>query len=410
MSRSRSTAMPENSETTQSWLEVQARYLRRYRKQRTVFNVLDRALSVVFPGNPSSAGTPPAPRKLLVCNYGHLGDLLITTSLLPALKQAFPDVEIGLLTGTWNKTVVEGNPLISRVHFLDHWFQVRSAASFGTKLKDYWRGLPALVRELKAIGYDTAVDLRPWFPNSIPVLWLARIPVRIGFDRVGFEPLLSHSVAFEYDRRHERDHQATPLRKLPLVGALLDELPLRWLTPTESGRSIVQARASMQAPPRYVILHTGASTPVRNWTEEGWKELAKKVLATGARPVFTGLGAAQEEVIARITRDIPEAIDLCSKLSWRELVAVIADAETVYCVETSVGHLGGALGVPVVAIYGGMQDPQQWRPAGRRVALVTHELSCSPCFQRTGCEHLSCLRNIPVTDVWRAGSQLTAPP
>lgn len=387
--------------------EVRIRYHRRYAKQSRIFGRLDRALGYVL-GAPAPArqAALPVPKKLLISNYGHLGDMLITLSLLPALKQAFPGVELGLLCGSWNKALVQNEPLLSHVHYLDHWYLARTSTNRAKKVAVYLRGAAAARREIKAVGYDIAIDNRLWFPNAIPVIRRTGIPIRVGYDRVGFSPLLTHVVPFEYDDAcHEREYQATPFSSLPIDPSLLDHVPERWLDSPGDGTEIV-ARELGFRPTRYVILHPGASTPVRNWTEDGWVDLARRTVADGAVPVLTGLGPEQDAVTAAIAEAVPGAVDLCSRVSWRELVALIGDATTVYCVETSVGHLAGALGVPSVAIYGGMQNPVQWKPVGRRVGLVTHELPCSPCFKREGCEHMSCLRKITIDDVWTAGERV----
>lgn len=387
--------------------EVRARFNQRYRKQLVISSGLDRILELLFGRAPSAAPSSlQIPHKLLLCNYGHAGDMLITLSFLPALKQKFPSAEIGMLCGSWNKQLVENNPLITHVHYLDHWHMDRKPGGRVKKVAAYVLRLARTVRELRSVKYDTAIDNRVWFPNAVLEIWLAGIPARVAYDFDGFSPLLTHVVRFEFDEeRHERDYQAAPLACLPIDRSLLDEVPDRWLHTDGDGLQIVAQHNLEGAPPdRYVVLHPGASTDVRNWTEDGWAEIAGRAIAAGVVPVLTGLGAQQDAETARIARRVPGAVNLCSRLSWQELVAVVAGAQTVYCVETSVGHLAGALGVPCVAVYGGMQLVAQWKPAGRRVTVVTHDLPCSPCFQKAGCDQMSCLRGVTADQVWHAGT------
>jgi ADP-heptose:LPS heptosyltransferase len=384
-------------------IEVQQRYARRYAKQERAFRILDWALSWVY-GFPRQAGsrTLPVPRKLLIANLGHLGDLIIACSLLPALKQAFPQIEIGLLCGSWNRALVEDNANIDHVHYLDHWYQDRRPISRPRKILRYVRSVRSVVRDLHAERYDIAVDLRPWFPNCIPILWLARIPFRLGYTRVGFGPLLTDALTFQYSRRHERDYQLDLLACLPIDRASLEKLPNAWIVPNPQGRSEVLSLIGHVLPKRYAVLHPGAGIALKNWDEAGWRALAERLLAQGVVPVFTGLGHDQLSVIARITSGLADAVNGCNRLSWHGLVALVAGAEITYSVDTSVGHIAAACGVTCVAIFGGMQDPAQWRPLGPRTTLVTNRLLCSPCFQKAGCAHLSCLKNITVDEVWLA--------
>ncbi|NTY62222.1 glycosyltransferase family 9 protein [Mycolicibacterium sphagni] len=383
---------------------VRARFRRRYENQSRVFSLLDRTLEFFFgKARIAHSSSLPAPRKLLICNHGQVGDMVITLSLLPALKRAFPDVELGLLCGSWNRQLVEKDPLLDHIHYLDHWNQVRNSASRARNIATYLRALMRTLRELKAVRYDTAIDNRVWFPNGILELWLARIPIRVGYDFVGFTPLLTHAVKFEFDQwRHEREYQAAPLACLPIDRSMLDEVPERWIESDGNGFEIVAQHRQGALPSRYVVLHPGASTEVKNWTEDGWAEIARRAISAGALPVLTGLGTEQDALTARIVAEVPGALSLSSKVSWQQLVALISDAHTVYCVDTSVGHLASAVGVPCVVIYGGMELYAQWKPVGSRVAIVRQDLPCSPCFQKTGCEHMSCLRSITAEQVWHA--------
>lgn len=385
--------------------EVRSRFWRRYNIQSRVFSRLDRILEYFIGKAPiTRSSSLAAPRKLLICNYGQIGDLVMTLSLLPALKRAFPDVELGLLCGSWNKQLVEREPLLTHIHYLDHWNQVRNSATRARNIATYAGALARTLRELKAVGYDTAIDNRVWFPNGILELWLARIPVRVGYDFVGMTPLLTHVVRFEFDEtRHERQYQAAPLACLPIDRSLLDEVPDRWVHSDGDGFDIVAQHMQGTPPSRYVVLHPCASSDVRNWTEDGWAGIARRAISAGAVPVLTGLGAEQDAITARIAAQVPGAASLSSKITWQQLVALVTDAETVYSVDTSVGHLAGAVGVPCVSILSGIVLHAQWKPAGRRVALATHDLPCSPCFQKNGCEHMSCLQGITVDQVWRAG-------
>jgi ADP-heptose:LPS heptosyltransferase len=163
------------------------RYYRSRKTTDSLFASLD-ALLVPFFGYPKLA-TPKSvgsPKRLLLADGAHLGDTIIIASMLPALREEFPTMEIGLLTGSWNRELLEGNVHFDRVHFLDHWYMNRSAASRLALFHNYAKESQRIVAELKTTGYDVAINMRPWFPNLVPVIWRAGIPVRVGFNRSGF--------------------------------------------------------------------------------------------------------------------------------------------------------------------------------------------------------------------------------
>jgi ADP-heptose:LPS heptosyltransferase len=363
--------------------------------------LLDRLLRLAL--RPGKVQIPERPRRILVVNAGHLGDAVISTALLPVLKDAFPEASLGFLTGTYSRGVVKGHPLLDRTHFLDHWYASRSEETpLLRATKYYLRSFPAMVRELREAKYDVALDLHAWFPNFVPLLWHAGIPVRFGFARLGCGPLLTHAQPQTYDRRHELDHQLDLLRLWGVPGKSL-ELARPNLAPVqeEAKRSV---SALMGGIDRYRVLHPASSTPLRDWTVEGWATLARNLLARGVTPVITGAGPRDAVLAEAISRAAPGAVNTVNCLSWQELLALLEGADMVYSVETSVGHAAAALGRPVIAVYGGMGDPARWAPLGSRV--VTKPQPCSPCFNKRGCAHRSCLLDIPVQYVEDAAREV----
>ncbi len=120
-----------------------------------------------------------------------MGDALMMTSLLAALKSADPEVKLGVVVGSWSRPIVEGHPLIDVVHTVDHWKLNRSPLPLWKKIVQYYATKRRAVREIRAQSYDAAIDFYPFFPNAIPLLWQAKVPMRIGFTSGGFGPVLT---------------------------------------------------------------------------------------------------------------------------------------------------------------------------------------------------------------------------
>ena len=108
-----------------------------------------------------SAGDPAAsrtPRRILVASTAHLGDLVLATSVLPALKSAHPEAEIGFLCGGWNQPLAEGHPLVASVHSIDHWLQNRGGESLVRKFVRYLRMRRRAIADIRAAGNPRDVD------------------------------------------------------------------------------------------------------------------------------------------------------------------------------------------------------------------------------------------------------------
>ena len=98
-----------------------------------LFLVIDKLLWFVL-DNKFNARFISRPQKILLTNIAHLGDVVVATSVLPVLKSAFPDAEIGFLVGSWSQVVVHDHPMIKWVHSFDHVMHNRVAMPFWRKM------------------------------------------------------------------------------------------------------------------------------------------------------------------------------------------------------------------------------------------------------------------------------------
>ena len=112
----------------------------------------------------------------------------------PGVKEPFPQAEIGFLTSSWARPIIENNPEIKYVHTFDHFLLNRSGLSKWSKFNQHMLSLRRALREMRKLRYEIAIDTYHFIQNSIPLLWLARIPVRIGYISGGFGPLLTHPI------------------------------------------------------------------------------------------------------------------------------------------------------------------------------------------------------------------------
>ncbi|MBI5443947.1 MAG: glycosyltransferase family 9 protein [Deltaproteobacteria bacterium] len=384
-------------------------YLIRNPRWNVVFRTMDNVLGICRPGK--APALPPAPRRLLLANPAHLGDIIASTAVLSILKSAFPKVQVGMLVGSWSAPLVAGHPQVDRVHVFDHCLANRGNTSFFAKLRRHWTTRAAALAEIQAVGYDTALDLYSYFPNLIPLLWRAGIPIRIGYTSGGFGPLLTHPVPFVQSQKHESEYQAELFRVLPVPE---EAFSTRWgMLPDPPEDAAGQAERFVSRSPicggAYRVLHLGTGgSLLREWPFHQWRAMAERLVGEGHRLVFTGQGDRERTQIQTVIEGLPGCANACNELGWGAFVEVLRRAEVVYSVETSAGHLAASFGTPCVSLYSGMHDHHRWRPRGRFCRLLTRPLPCSPCFRRQGCEGMECIRLLEVDAVYQAGEELAA--
>ncbi len=334
------------------------------------------------PGVPIA--TPPA--RVLLCNIAHLGDVVLSTALLAPLREALPEVELGFLCSRGGAAVLEGHPALRWCHTFDHWKLDRSGRPRSARVRDHVRSFAAAVRSIGDVCYDAAVDLYPYYPNAIPVLWAASVPVRVGHVSGGFGGLLTHRTRYREGADHVTEHQRRLLDLLP--GHVDPGRPLRpWLPPGEDGRG-----------GDYVVLHPGAGAPTKRWPAERWRAVAERLAAEGHTVVLTGAGDAERDANAGLAA-AAGCVDATGTLSWPGFVGMIRGAAALVAADTVAGHVASAFGVPTVVVGNGIDAPGLWRPLGDRVEALVHPVPCSPCRLGRGCEGMECIREISVERV-----------
>lgn len=383
-------------------------YCRRSRALNSAMQAADFVLSVTRPLR-ARGGTIQPPKRLLIANVAHLGDLVVATALLPVLKSAFPECEIGFLIGGWARPVLDGHPLVDTVHILDHWATNRASAPRRDKINHYFQTRRQALREVRAAHYDAAIDLCWSFPNTLPFLWQAKIPVRIGYRSGGAGPLATHSLDFDARELHVLGRHLDLVRLLPVR-----EQDLALAAPVLAPVSEIDAEAWRRERQtagltrgNYVVFHAGAGGTLKVWPASKWRTLTQRWRQTGAQIVFTGAGNKDAALIDEITAGLSGCTNLCGRLDWGGLVAAITQARLVVCVDTVAGHIAGAVGTPCAVITTG-QNPYLWHPLGQMHRVLTHPVPCAPCHRGLGCAEMDCIRDVPVEQVYQVGRALLA--
>jgi ADP-heptose:LPS heptosyltransferase len=150
---------------------------------------------------------------------------------------------------------------------------------------------------------------------------------------------------------------------------------------------------------RYIVIHMGSGTSIKEWPVESWAELGKALLATGWRIVLTGSGQVERKQAAIVTSLVTGALNLCDGLKWTEFVEVVAHADLLIGVDSVAGHLAAAVGTKVIVLSPGINPDQLWKPVGDRVNVLTHWMPCAPCFRKAGCGGMECIRMLDAETV-----------
>jgi lipopolysaccharide heptosyltransferase II len=333
-----------------------------------------------------------------------LGDLLMTTPALRALKQSRPGRRLTLLTSPSGAEAAALLPDIDGIIIYDAPWMKATAPRAGP-LPDL-----AMIDRLRRGSFDAAVIFTVYSQNPLPsamLCYLAEVPLRLAHCRENPYQLLTRWVPdLEPDRlvRHEVRRQ---LDLVAAVGCRTDDdrLKIR-ISEGDAGRARDRLGAiGLDPSGPWVLIHPGATAPSRRYPPEGFVEVATRLARDGMRVVFTG-GPSEIDLIEGIRAAVPVPThSLAGRLALGELAALIALAPLLIANNTGPVHVAAAVGTPVVDLYA-LTNPQHtpWAVPNR---VLNHDVPCKYCYKSVCPEgHHRCLRLVTPETVVRAAREL----
>ncbi|MDE2259030.1 MAG: glycosyltransferase family 9 protein [Betaproteobacteria bacterium] len=320
---------------------------------------------------------PYSKRYLVVCTL-RIGDVLLTTPVIHAIRLADPTAQIDVMVLRGIEGTLEGNPDINRVIAIPH------RAGFFVRLKE----ILGLWRRYDVALSTVSSDRARWYCfiagkmsaglYNTHTAWLS---VRLLDKRVLFDDIHTHTVSMG-------------LQVLDLLG-----IPKFYhVIPPAAGGSFP---AELSKGP-YAVLHPFPKFSYKMWSQEHWIALIDELARQGIRSVLTG-GPAPEEMkyVEQIAKN-SGATNLCGALSLAKTADLISRAILFVGPDTGVTHIAAAVGTPTIALFGPSnpvkwgpwpssyaRDESPWHMKGSQqvgnVSLIQGEGDCVPC-RGEGCE------------------------
>jgi len=348
-------------------------------------------------------------QRILLIRPDHLGDVLLTTPAIHALRAALPDVELHALVGPWSAEAIAGYPDLDAVLTLPF-------PAFSRRPGGNWRSPYELAvrsaRHLRHIGYDSAIIFRPDHWWGAMLAKLAGISHRVGYDLPDVAPFLTHPIA------HQHEHAV--MQSLRLVeswtGTIAPENAI-YRFPTDTlDRAYIDGYLrewGIVPEQRVICIHPGAGTKVKQWEEECWASVADTLHQQFDAPIiFTG--SDQEQPLAqRIAAQMKQvACITAGDTRVGQLAALFARASVVLGPDSGPLHLAASVGTPTVALFG-PADPVEFSPWGSsdRHVVLTSNIGCRPCrvldWGSDDPKFHPCVRDITIAHVLEAIHRVT---
>ena len=303
------------------------------------------------------------PEKILAIQFKYLGDAVLLTPALRALRKQFPGAELHLLVPEEVAPIFQHLPGVNRV-----WPMPRRRGS--ASLRQTWPVIRALRRE----RFDRSADFAGNDRGAI-LSFLIGARRRLGWLQrggfVGRRFCYNERVVLETSEQHES------ARMMRLLSAW-DVAPGP-LEPEIKSDPALDAAAEKLLPERTILCHIASSQPNRQWPVQRWAEFFQLAAAAGLPVAFTTAAGARERALTDELKKIAPATPVLPVVPELALfLAVLKRAEVFISGDTGPLHFAAGLGVPTLSLFG-PSSLVRWAPVGGCHRILTGSpCSCGP--------------------------------
>ena len=293
--------------------------------------------------------------NILIRATNWVGDAVMCLPALRAIRERFPKAHIAVLAKPWVADLYRRESFADEVILYNH---------------NRW----AAARTLRARKFDCAILLQNAFDAAF-VAWLARIPVRIGYNRDGRRLLLTQAIAVPMPGeipRHERFYYLELLRRAEIVDSIRSSDAIRL---EAGGRHEVR---------RVIGVSPGAAYgTAKQWLPERFAEAARRLAETRDAEVALFGSSSERELCEKVATLLNghRVTNYAGKTTLAEFIDLASQCEVFLTNDSGAMHIASALGVPTVAVFGATDDVATG-PTGPLARVIREPVDCSPCLLR----------------------------
>ncbi|MET0645830.1 MAG: glycosyltransferase family 9 protein [Pyrinomonadaceae bacterium] len=325
-------------------------------------------------------------RRVLVVRLRSIGDTVLATPSLHALRRFVPEARVDVLLEDWVAPLLEGSTDVDRV------LTVRRKSQ-SSRLR--------VARQLRAEGYDVAYNLHGGSTAALLVR-ASGARHRVGYADYAYAALHNHAAPpsaelWGREKTHSAEQQ---LALLGWTGVPVTDRPASRLAVTNAAAAVVERRleeeAGLAPAQSFALIHPAAAFDTKTWAAENFARVVEHLAARGLAAVAVA-GPGEEKVIDEVRSHSTAPLRGFNDLSLPELTALAARSSIFVGNDSGVAHIAAAVGTPQVVVFGS-SNVAHWRPwTAAPAEVVREEMPCAPCPGYTCAEFGApeCIRRIP---------------
>ncbi|MDD5097164.1 MAG: lipopolysaccharide heptosyltransferase II [Candidatus Omnitrophica bacterium] len=332
-------------------------------------------------------------KRILIVRTDRIGDVLLSTPVIKALRQKYPQAYISMMVAPYAKDIVENNPYLDEVIVYDK-----------DGLHKSWLRSLKFASRLKKKKFDLAVILHP--TNRVHLLaFLAGIPKRLGYNRkLGALLNLKKEHQKQDGLKHEAEYNLELLKDLGIADGYTDlYIPIK--AESVKWADDFLKKEGISPSDKILAINPGASCPSKLWPFERFAQVAAKLSKAHNLKVLILAGPKDTLLADKVTKHQElkdKVINLAGKTSISQLASILKRCVLFISNDSGPVHIASAVGTPVISIFGRSQaglSPKRWGPLGKRDRYLHKEVGCIQCLAHNCQKEFACLKAISVDDV-----------
>lgn len=335
--------------------------------------------------------------KILVRAPNWVGDVVLTTPCLTALRRAFPHAQITVLANPWVLPLLVNHPAIDRTMIIDK----------GRSLVRSIRELTRIIVRLRNEKFDLAVLFQNAFEAAV-LASMGGVRYRIGYNTDGRGFLLTHEVV-RNDHILEVHQVEYYLGIIEAMGWPADEKEPRLFLNDGDIESTSRMLSSYGIADNHFILgfNPGATYgSAKRWPEERFAIIGDWAAERWNAKVMLFGSSAERQIGLRISQRMHHTpINLCGLTTLGQAMTLIKRCNLFLTNDSGLMHIAAAFDVPLVAIFG-PTDHVTTGPRSENAIIVRHDFDCSPCLKETCPLDHRCMLSIEPDEVWEEMDRL----
>ena len=325
--------------------------------------------------------------KILLIRLSSLGDIVLTTPAIRAVRAHFPDAYLAMLVAKQSAEILRENPHLDEIITFD---RLAKDKDTGEMLR--------VIRLLRERKFTLTIDFQRKFRTEM-LMYFSGAAERIGKGRFCtvrvHEQGNKHATAHYFDMLHAAEIPAED-QKLELFLSGSERLAAAQRFDT-AGVNDGQLK---------VGFFPGAGWKFREWMPERFAAIGDKLVAHFNANVLIFGGPKEAELVQTVANLMKaHAILFAGNLQVRQLAACLEKCDLFLTNDTGPMHIAAAVSTPTVSLFG-PGNHIRFQPLGELHQTIRHAVPCSPCKQFTDkCKDNICMKGIGVDEVWESISR-----